>query len=248
MILPGPAAMEKRRSRVSPFAAVAALLFTAGLVSTRAGFKKQEGEAPAEASGEASAPAPDVRNVNRGGAPYYRCDGQKKKTDNLDSCDYLGLPGVYRNEMSNTGCGVFWTAACFECCGIPAPFPSPPPPSPPPLLGNKWANAGLNTGITFAKMGAGTGFKFLTSNPLDTDYGKLGQQTGKEYSEQGLGTADKFIALDDSGRAKTAAGPGLTVFKEAVTAVNTEAAKAVGNTGPDAQAAGVTDLPALPGQ
>ena len=75
----------------------------------------------------------------------------------------------------------------------------------------RWANAGLNTGITFAKMGAGTGFKFLTSNPLDTDYGKLGQQTGKEYSEQGLGTADKFIALDDSGRAKTAAGPGLTV-------------------------------------
>jgi len=39
----------------------------------------------------------------------------------------------------------------------------------------RWANAGVNTGLKFAKMGANTGWDFVSANPLETDYMKKGQ-------------------------------------------------------------------------
>ena len=185
---PAPAAAATK----TKLAACAATLLLLGACASFARVPSQQ----VASSAAASSATPS--------APIYRkCDGQNVKETALAACNVAA--GEYKNQMSEHGCDwtKFFTYGCWECCGVIAPYPPSPPPPSPPLLANKWANAGLNTGITFAKFGAGTAFTFGTSNPFTTDYGKLGQQTGESFSEQGMKEAHGYVALDDTGIAKT---------------------------------------------
>mmetsp|Transcript_33041 Transcript_33041/g.106867 ORF Transcript_33041/g.106867 Transcript_33041/m.106867 type:complete len:224 (-) Transcript_33041:541-1212(-) len=199
-----PEQAPRRGLRALAVAAATVLLVTAAYLSGNA----------VGASKQLLDPVPALRNENTGGPPYFLCDSQKLKAAKI-SCDTTA--GAYVHEMSKHGCDLFWTSACFECCGVPAPFPPSPPPPSPPLLGNKWANAGLNTGLTFAKKGVNTGWTFASANPLDTDYKKLGTDTGKEYSDQYFKEAHGYVNLDETGTLKAAADPGLEIFENAVT-------------------------------
>lgn len=119
-----PEPAPRRGLRALAVAAATVLLFTAAYLSGNA----------VGASKQLLDPVPALRNENTGGPPYFLCDSQKLKAAKI-SCDTTA--GAYVHEMSKHGCDLFWTSACFECCGVPAPFPPSPPPPSPPLLGNK---------------------------------------------------------------------------------------------------------------